>query len=54
MDGSKWGSLMEMSSWPLQPIMLGRRVMEYKGIPPFKATQLYVKKVFEYQQHYKK
>ena len=31
-----------------------RRVREYKGIPPFKATQLYVKKVFEYQQQYKK
>ena len=30
-----------------------RRVREYKGIPPFKATQLYVKKVFEYQQQYK-
>jgi hypothetical protein len=32
----------------------GRRVREYKGIPPFKATQHYVKKVFEYHQHYKK
>jgi hypothetical protein len=31
-----------------------RRVREYKGIPPFEATQHYVKKVFEYHQHYKK
>jgi soluble lytic murein transglycosylase-like protein len=31
-----------------------RRVREYKGIPPFKATQHYVKKVFKYHQHYKK
>jgi hypothetical protein len=31
-----------------------RRVREYKGIPPFKATQHYVKKVFEYHKHYKK
>jgi len=31
-----------------------RRVREYKGIPPFKATQLYVKKVFEYHQQYKR
>lgn len=30
-----------------------RRVREYKGIPPFKATQLYVKKVFEYHKRYK-
>jgi len=31
-----------------------RRVREYKGIPPFEATKHYVKKVFEYHQHYKK
>lgn len=31
-----------------------RRVREYKGIPPFKATQHYVKKVFKYHQRYKK
>ena len=31
-----------------------RRVREYKGIPPFKATQHYVKKVFKYHKHYKK
>ncbi|MCG2776217.1 MAG: lytic transglycosylase domain-containing protein [Desulfobacterales bacterium] len=31
-----------------------RRVREYKGIPPFKATQHYVKKAFEYHQHYRK
>ena len=31
-----------------------RKVRKYKGIPPYKATQLYVKKVFEYHKHYKK
>ncbi len=31
-----------------------RRVREYQGVPPFKATQFYVKKVFEYYQEYKK
>lgn len=31
-----------------------RRVREYKGIPPFKATQHYIKKVFKYHKHYKK
>ena len=31
-----------------------RKVREYKGIPPFKATRYYIKKVFEYYQIYKK
>ncbi len=30
-----------------------RKVKEYKGIPPFKTTRLYIKKVFEYHRHYK-
>ena len=30
-----------------------RKVREYQGIPPFKTTQTYIKKVFEYYQHYK-
>ena len=30
-----------------------KRVIKYQGIPPFKATQYYVKKVFEYYQYYK-
>ena len=30
-----------------------RKVKEYQGVPPFKTTQLYIKKVFEYYQHYK-
>jgi soluble lytic murein transglycosylase-like protein len=30
-----------------------RKVRKYDGIPPFKATQLYVKKVFEYYNYYK-
>ena len=29
-----------------------RKVREYKGIPPFKATQYYIKKVLEYHKHY--
>ena len=29
-----------------------RKVKKYQGIPPFKATQQYVKKVFEYYQYY--
>jgi soluble lytic murein transglycosylase-like protein len=28
-------------------------VKKYQGVPPFKATQYYVKKVFEYYQQYK-
>jgi hypothetical protein len=31
-----------------------RKVKEYQGVPPFKTTQIYIKKVFEYYQHYKK
>ena len=30
-----------------------KSVRKYKGVPPFKETQHYVKKVFEYYQHYK-
>ncbi len=30
------------------------KVRQYKGIPPFKATRYYIKKVFEYYQIYKK
>jgi len=30
-----------------------KNVLKYQGIPPFKATQCYVKKVFEYYQYYK-
>jgi soluble lytic murein transglycosylase-like protein len=32
----------------------GSRVRKYKGVPPFKDTQYYVKKVFEYHQRFKK
>lgn len=31
-----------------------KKVKKYKGIPPYKATQRYVKKVFQYYHHYKK
>ena len=31
-----------------------RKVRKYKGIPPFRATQYYVKKVSQYYLHYKK
>ena len=30
-----------------------KKVMKYQGIPPFKNTQYYIKKVFEYYQYYK-
>ena len=29
------------------------KVRKYQGVPPFKATQYYIKKVFEYHQYYK-
>ena len=31
-----------------------KKVRKYQSIPPFRETQYYVKKVFEYYQHYKK
>jgi soluble lytic murein transglycosylase-like protein len=30
-----------------------RKVRRYKGIPPFKATHRYIKKVFEYHRYYR-
>ena len=30
-----------------------RKVREYQGIPPYKTTQTYIKKVFEYYRQYK-
>ena len=30
-----------------------RKVRKYKGIPPFKTTKIYIKKVFEYHRQYK-
>jgi soluble lytic murein transglycosylase-like protein len=30
-----------------------KTVRQYKGVPPFKATQHYIKKVFKYYQLYK-
>ena len=31
-----------------------RKVKKYQGIPPYRATQQYVEKVFQYYRHYKK
>lgn len=30
-----------------------KKVRKYKGIPPFKATRIYIRKVFKYYEHYK-
>ena len=30
-----------------------RKVRQYKGVPPFRATKYYIKKVFRYYKHYK-
>ncbi|MGD8893875.1 MAG: lytic transglycosylase domain-containing protein, partial [Desulfobacterales bacterium] len=30
-----------------------RNVINYQGVPPFKATQYYIKKVFKYYRIYK-
>ena len=30
-----------------------RKVREYQGVPPFRATRRYIKRVFEYHQYYK-
>ncbi len=30
-----------------------RKVREYQGVPPFKATHYYIKKVFEYYRYYR-
>lgn len=30
-----------------------RKVRQYKGIPPFRSTKIYIKKVFEYYELYK-
>lgn len=30
-----------------------KKVRKYQGVPPFKATEYYIKRVFEYHQYYK-
>ena len=31
-----------------------KRVRQYKGVPPFEATQIYIEKVFDYYETYKR
>ena len=30
-----------------------KKVRQYKGVPPFKSTKIYIKKVYEYHERYK-